>query len=102
MGQEHTKEWIEAAVRRTTILGIAFQTLRAIPTKIEARADDPKTFDVELSFELQTEPYKDDGRPRKLSPEAHFRQEVEAAVNAKHENHGYKIGILSHKGMHNA
>ena len=98
MKTEHSPESIQAAVRRTTILGIAFTTLRAIPKSFHARPDDPSTFDVELGFELQAEPYKDDGRIRALSPEAHFRAEVEAAVNAKHENHGYKIGELRFPG----
>ena len=89
------QEWIVTAARKSRILGIAHQTLRAIPSKITPRQDDPKTFDIVMSFQLQTTPYKDDEKLRALPPEDHFREEVEAAVDANRQPLGFKIGTIS-------
>lgn len=89
---ELSPEWIEARVAEGRIFGIACQTLKVIPTAVQRREDNPTTFDVTISFPLQTEPYNEDKNP--LSPEDDFRQAVEAAVNAEERPLGYKVGKI--------
>jgi hypothetical protein len=103
---ELTAEWIQTRANASRILGIAHDTLKVIPTSIKARDDDPTTFDVETLFPLQDTPYIDvkyqDGvvseqKQRDLPPEEHFRQSVEAALNAEHKPLGFKIGTITHQ-----
>lgn len=87
---ELTNEWIENAVARARILGIAHQTLRMIPHEIKPQEGNPKFFNISLPFQPAENPFKDGEKP----PEEDFRNSVADAIDADGKNLGFRIGTI--------